>query len=113
MTAYKWTCLACEETNEANSNSCAKCGCPSTANATEVEAHKAYFISGQGKKYQCFKCQHDKYQVGETRNSGGLLSSIFEVESEKFSFIACARCGYTEFYRGERSVLRNIFDLNL
>src|SRR6218665_42612 len=108
MADYIWTCLACEQGNEANATTCMRCHCPSTPNATEVEAHKAQFTSTQGKPYQCFKCAHDQYQTGETRNSGGILSSLFEVETEKFSFISCARCGYTEFYRHERSMLRTI-----
>lgn len=54
-----------------------------------------------------------QFDVGETRNSGGILSSVFEVETEKFSFIACARCGFTEFYRCDRNVLRAIFDLEI
>ncbi|MBO3276334.1 zinc ribbon domain-containing protein [Pseudomonas schmalbachii] len=111
MTAYRWTCLACDEPNDADSSSCIKCGCPSNASAVEVEAHRHKMLTVQGKEYRCQKCNHDKYQVGETRNAGGLMSSVFEIETEKFSFIACARCGYTEFYRGEKSMLRNLFDL--
>jgi predicted nucleic-acid-binding Zn-ribbon protein len=110
MTGYRWSCLACEASNEATAQRCTRCECPSTPNATEVESHKAHFASTHGKPYECFKCGHGKYEVGEARMSGGMLSSFFEVESEKFSFVACARCGYTEFYRGKRSALRNLAD---
>lgn len=113
MTAYRWTCLACTESNDAESQVCTRCECPSNANATEVEAHRARFNATQGRKYQCLKCGCERYEVGETRNSGGILSSVFEVETEKFSFIACAHCGYTEFYRCERSVLRALYDLGV
>ncbi|MEK1941073.1 MAG: zinc ribbon domain-containing protein [Pseudomonas sp.] len=113
MPQYKWTCLACDQSNEAGASACIKCHCPSTPNATEVEAHKAMNTSTQGKKYQCVKCGEEKFEVGESRTAGGILSSIFEVETEKFSFVACARCGFTEFYRCERSALRTIFDFGL
>ncbi|MBV2133737.1 zinc ribbon domain-containing protein [Pseudomonas sp. MAP12] len=111
MPTNRWTCAACSESNESSALLCARCECPSNANATEVEAHRALFTSTQGKKYKFLKCDCEKYEVGETRNSGGILSSVFEVETEKFSFISCSHCGHTEFYRCERSALRALYDL--
>lgn len=113
MNSFRWSCLACGESNDAGAALCVRCECPSDANATEVAAHRARFVSTQGRKYQCLKCGGEKYEVGETRSSGGILSSLFEVETEKFSFISCTHCGYTEFYRCERSVLRGLYDLGV
>jgi hypothetical protein len=113
MTAYRWICLACAEANEASVKTCGTCGCPSQASGTEVSAYKTRYFSTRGKPYQCVKCQHDRYRIGETRHSGGMLSSFFEVETEKFAYIACDQCGYTEFYRAEANILRTIFDLSL
>ena len=106
MADYRWACRACEHSNEPGTTTCSRCDCPAEPTVTQVDAHHAHFAALQGKKYQCMKCAHDCYEVGETRSSGGLLSSFFEVETEKFSFVACVRCGYTEFYRHKRNPLR-------
>ncbi len=113
MADDSWACRACEQSNESGATACSACNCPATPTATEVEAHQAHFAAARGKKYECLKCSHDVYEVGETRSSGGLLSSFFEVETEKFSFVACARCGYTEFYRRNRNGLRNVLDFSI
>jgi len=113
MSAYAWRCKACDSANQSGTDVCVTCGCPATSSAVEVEAYAANYRASHGKKFECAKCGHLECDVGEMRASGGILSSVFEVESEKFAYISCKRCGYTEFYRGERSILQNIFDLGI
>ncbi|WP_338239066.1 zinc ribbon domain-containing protein [Persicobacter diffluens] len=61
--------------------------------------------------YQCPKCGHREYEVGEIRTTGGFWSKIFDVQNKKFSHITCKRCGFTEFFKGSSSTLGSIFDL--
>ena len=61
--------------------------------------------------YSCRKCGHAAYETGEIRASGGVWSSLFDLETERFSFVACAKCQYTEFYRTELSNLQKVLDL--
>ncbi|GAK91419.1 hypothetical protein JCM19298_2700 [Nonlabens ulvanivorans] len=44
------------------------------------------------------------------RATGGTLSKIFDVQNKKFSYVACTRCKYTEFYKASTGALSNIFD---
>jgi len=61
--------------------------------------------------YKCPKCGHLEFQVGQMRATGGTLSKIFDVQSQKFSSVTCENCTYTEFYKAKTSALSNIFDL--
>jgi hypothetical protein len=60
--------------------------------------------------YQCPKCRNSQCEIGEIRTSGGMLSSIFDIENRAFTSVTCTRCSYTEFYRTERSGLSKIAD---
>ncbi|MGV6845225.1 MAG: zinc ribbon domain-containing protein [Lutibacter sp.] len=60
--------------------------------------------------YTCPKCGHKTYQIGEMRATGGFLSKIFDIQTEKYSSITCQRCKYTEFYKASTKALSNIFD---
>lgn len=113
MTTYPWRCQACDQVNPAGTTRCTQCDCPASPDTPTIEAHAARFKALGARRFACAKCDSDQYKVGELRASGGLLSSVLEVESEKFSYIACARCGYTELYRGDRSVLRQLFDFGI
>ena len=113
MTAYQWRCQACDHVNPVGTSRCEQCDCPASPDAPTIEAHAAKFKATGAKRYACVKCGSNEYKVGELRASGGIWSSVIEVESEKFSFLACGRCGYTELYRGDRSVLRQLFDFGV
>jgi uncharacterized protein len=63
--------------------------------------------------WQCAKCGHLEFKTGEIRASGGGLSSIFDVENERFSYVSCADCAYTEFYKLELSVLQSVLDFGV
>ena len=48
MPSYVWTCLACGESNFAASHSCAVCGCPASATASQVqEAFEQRTVKGE------------------------------------------------------------------
>ncbi len=61
--------------------------------------------------YECPKCRNKTYVVGQMRATGGTLSKIFDVQTEKFSSVTCKKCSYTEFYKAKTGALSNIFDL--
>jgi len=61
--------------------------------------------------YSCPKCHHRKYTVGQMRATGGILSKIFDVQTEKYTTVTCENCTYTEFYKTKTSAISNVFDL--
>ena len=61
-------------------------------------------------RFSCTKCGNPTYVTGEIRATGGILSKIFDVQTEKFSYVSCERCHFTEFYKAKSSQLGNIFD---
>lgn len=61
--------------------------------------------------YTCPKCGHHNYKTGQMRATGGTLSKIFDVQTEKYTSITCERCTYTEFFKAKTSAMSNIFDL--
>jgi hypothetical protein len=60
--------------------------------------------------YECMKCGNREYEMGELRTSGGFWSKIFDVQNRKFTSVSCTECGYTEIYKGDSSMLGNVFD---
>jgi len=62
-------------------------------------------------KYTCPKCSNKTYNLGQMRGTGGTLSKIFDVQSQKYTSVTCQKCSYTEFYKAKTSALSNIFDL--
>ena len=128
MQQFPWTCHACRSPNAMEEDACTQCGCPAQASGLEIKQHLANY-SGPihpsaeddqladgtqtlvGKKpYVCPKCGHNRCRVGNARTSGGFLSAVFEVDSQHFSYVACGRCRYTEFYQCDVSSLGMLFD---
>ena len=62
------------------------------------------------RQFSCVKCQHTQFEAGQLRAAGGFWSKIFDIQSRKFTTVSCSSCGYTEVYKGDSSVLGNIFD---
>lgn len=60
--------------------------------------------------YTCLKCQNTSYQIGQMRATGGTLSKIFDIQTEKYTSVTCQRCTYTEFYKTKTSAISNVFD---
>ena len=63
------------------------------------------------RNYKCPKCQSRSYTIGQMRATGGTLSKIFDVQTEKYTSVTCDNCTYTEFYKAKTSAISNIFDL--
>lgn len=61
-------------------------------------------------RFECPRCGHQGHEVGTLRGTGGLLSSLFDVQRERFTTLTCERCRYTELYKGDRNVLSDVFD---
>jgi uncharacterized protein len=60
--------------------------------------------------FHCSKCGHNQCETGEIRASGGGLSSVFDIENRRFSYMSCANCTFTEFYKTDLRGLTKIFD---
>lgn len=60
--------------------------------------------------FRCAKCNGESCTVGELRAAGGLVSSVLDVSANKFKYVSCETCGYTEFYRADLSSGAQIFD---
>ncbi len=58
----------------------------------------------------CPKCRHNIAEAGEFRAAGGFWSALFNFSTCRFSYYACQRCGYTEFYRGTLSSTSKVID---
>jgi predicted nucleic-acid-binding Zn-ribbon protein len=128
MPSYDWNCPVCKHSVSAASAACHNCGCPAEVTGEEVERRRSIYAgpefgaephepltdgtlaSVNGRPYSCTKCQHNRCRVGEIRASGGFVSAVFEVQTERFSYVSCARCRHTEFFACEASVLGMVFD---
>ncbi len=60
--------------------------------------------------YTCPKCKNRSYEIGQMRATGGILSKIFDVQTEKYTSVTCEKWKYTEFYKASTKALSNIFD---
>ena len=62
------------------------------------------------RSFSCSKCQHTEFETQEIRTTGK-YSRFFDIQNKKFTAVSCTQCGFTEIYRGDSSMLGNIFDL--
>ncbi|GAB3381844.1 zinc ribbon domain-containing protein [Lysobacter fragariae] len=112
MQTESWTCPACESAGPLTSERCPICACPRDASESVVEYHKRRLASvGQivkSKPYKCVKCGGLTKETGELRASGGALSSIFDISTNRFKYVTCSSCGYTEFYRADMSGIAQV-----
>ena len=60
--------------------------------------------------FTCPKCSNNEYEIGQFRATGGFLTKVFDVQSQRFSTVTCSRCKYTEIYKADTNMLGNIFD---
>lgn len=49
--------------------------------------------------YECLKCKHREAETGEIRTTGSGFSRFLNLQNQKFGYLTCANCAYTEFYR--------------
>lgn len=59
--------------------------------------------------FECAKCRHGRCEADDFHGTGGLVR-FYDVQNKKFTTVSCTRCGYTELYRGDKSMLSNVFD---
>ncbi|MBS9767737.1 MAG: GTP-binding protein [Flavobacteriaceae bacterium] len=67
-------------------------------------------MNKQFSNYECVKCKNKTYQKGEIKTTSGSLTAFFNIQNQRFFYISCTNCGYTEFYRGNTSTLENVLD---
>lgn len=60
--------------------------------------------------YKCAKCEHNVPDIGEIRTAGGMWSSLFDFSNKRFTYVSCAKCGHTEFYRKHLAQSSRILD---
>lgn len=70
-------------------------------------------IDQERSAWRCAKCSHHAAELGESRQSGSGLASVFDVEGLRFTTVSCKRCGYTEFYKADAGVLTALFDFGI
>ncbi len=59
----------------------------------------------------CIKCGNTQVEHGQFQATGGTLSKMFDIQTEKFQTISCTHCGYTEIYKRHTSTGDNLLDL--
>lgn len=60
--------------------------------------------------YKCPKCGNSQYETDEFRATGGMLTKLMDIQNKRFTTVSCTRCGYTEIYKVDSSMIGNIFD---
>ena len=50
-------------------------------------------------QFECSKCKHREAETGKIRTTGDGASRDMNLQNQKFGYIACNKCGFTEFYR--------------
>ena len=66
----------------------------------------------QERSFSCVKCNGTEYETGEIRTTGSGFSRFLDLQNQKFGFVACANCGYVEFYRmSGKGGLGTFFDI--
>ena len=64
-------------------------------------------------QYECSKCKHREAETGKIRTTGDGASRYMILQNQKFGYIACANCGFTEFYRdsGKEKGWKSVLDV--
>lgn len=60
--------------------------------------------------FKCIKCNHQQFEQGQIRASGGFWSKLFDVQNLKFVTLTCQQCGYTELYKKGSKTAENVLD---
>ena len=101
----KWLCSACGFEMLQEHEICLRCSCPRNADETLILKLREKFDHSrephQKVAFHCAKCGGHEKESGELRASGGVLSSMFDISTNRFYFVTCRSCGYTEFYRAD------------
>ena len=49
--------------------------------------------------FSCAKCGCTNCETGEIRTTGSGFSRFLNLQNQKFGYLTCSNCAYTEFYR--------------
>ncbi|MDD2999554.1 MAG: GTP-binding protein [Erysipelotrichia bacterium] len=60
--------------------------------------------------WKCLKCENTNFETGELRATGGFLSKLFDIQTEKYTSVTCKNCGFTEFYKRSSSIVGHVVD---
>ena len=55
------------------------------------------------KSYTCPKCGNRSYETDQIRTTGAGFTKYFNIQNRRFTAVSCSKCGYTEFYKGNRA----------
>ena len=66
-------------------------------------------------QWNCAKCDGREAETGVIRTTGGGVSRYFNVQNNKFDYVSCTQCGYTDLFRatgkGKGEGWRNVLDV--
>ena len=60
--------------------------------------------------WSCQKCTHTQFETDEISTTGSGLSRLFDIQNKKYTTFTYKQWRYTEFYKGDSSMLNNILD---
>jgi predicted nucleic-acid-binding Zn-ribbon protein len=132
--AGSWVCGVCEHSNLQSWKACRTCRCPADATEAQIKTLRADYDDSpmqsrpyqalqenydpkpgdrkrKKKPYACAKCRYRAARVGEIVVSGGSMSALFDMQTQRFTYVACGKCGFTEFYYGHIDVVTGTLDL--
>ena len=70
-----------------------------------------YADLSETRAFACAKCGGTGCETGTIRTTGDGVSRYMNLQNQKFGFMACEACGYTEFYRMDgKGGLGTVFD---
>ena len=68
-------------------------------------------MSGK-QKWSCGKCGSQEAETGTIRTTGDGASRYLNMQNQKFDYVSCAECGYTDFFRSaSKGGWRNVLDV--
>jgi len=67
----------------------------------------------EGEDVGCPKCGGEETDVGAISTTGGGLSKMFDVQTNRFTVVTCTNCGYSELYRDVGSGASDVVDVFL
>jgi predicted nucleic-acid-binding Zn-ribbon protein len=110
-------CPNCKESVEESLAACWNCG-TSPDGAPDPNFKKTLLERDHGveeaaflARYRCPRCGHEGAEVETVRGASGLVSKLLHLETARFEAVSCLRCRYTELYKADRDMLRDIFSL--
>jgi len=70
-------------------------------------------VAPDGDGHGCPKCGHEETDVGTISTTGGGLSKMFDIQTNRFTVVSCTNCGYSELYRDVGSGASDYVDVFL